>query len=165
MSTLAKLILIVFAVATSNVMTKAQIADSVVGTWRLVSFIEEETESKAAHKNFGDNPLGLLTYTPDGHMMAFLADPSRKPAAAPKPTDAEAAQLYQTMIAYAGRYTLEGEKITHHIDISWNQAWNGTDQWRYVEVKNNRLTLKTAPFVSPFLNKQIVATAIWEQAK
>jgi hypothetical protein len=165
MSTFAKLILIAFAVATSNVMTKAQTADSIVGTWRLVSFIEEETESKAAHKTFGDSPLGLLTYTPDGHMMVFFADPSRKPTAALKPTDAEASQLYQTMIAYAGRYTFDGEKITHHIDISWNQAWNGTDQWRYVEAKNNRLTLTTAPFVSPFLNEQIVATSIWEQAK
>jgi hypothetical protein len=165
MSILRKLALIVFAVGISSVITKAQTADSIVGTWRLVSFIEEETESKAVHKTFGDNPLGLLTYTSDGHMTAFLTDPSRKPTAAPKPTDAEASQLYQTMIAYAGRYTLEGGKITHHIDISWNQAWNGTDQWRYFEVKNNRLTLKSPPFVSPFLNKQIVATAIWEQGK
>ena len=98
-------------------------------------------------------------------MMTILADPSRKAAAGPKPTEAEAAHLYQTMIAYTGRYTLEGEKIIHHIDISWNQALNGTDQVRYVEMKNNRLALKTAPFVSPFWNKQIVATAIWEQAK
>lgn len=146
-------------------MTKVQAADSIVGTWRLVSLFEEETESKAVHKTFGDHPLGLLTYTPDGHMMAFLVDPSRKPTAAPKPTDAEAAQLYQTMVAYTGRYTLEGEKITHHVDISWNQAWNGTDQWRYFEMKNNRLTLKSAPLVSPFSSKEIVATAVWEQAK
>ena len=165
MSTLAKLILTVFAVAASSVMTKVQAADSIVGTWRLVSWIEEETESKAVHKNFGDNPLGVLTYTSDGRMMTIFADPSRKPPAAPKPTNAEAAQLYVTMVAYAGRYTLEGEKITHHIDISWNQAWNGTDQWRYIELKNDRLALKTPPFVSPFLNKEIVASVIWERAK
>jgi hypothetical protein len=165
MSSLAKLALIVFAVAASSVMTKVQAADSIVGTWRLVSWIEEQTESKAVHKNFGDNPLGLLTFTSDGRMMVIMADPSRKPTAAPKPTNAEAAQLYVTMIAYAGRYTLEGEKITNHIDISWNQAWNGTDQWRYFEVKNNLLTAKTPPFVSPFLNKEIVSTAVWEQAK
>jgi hypothetical protein len=124
--TLAKRALIVFAIAAGSVMTKAQTADSIVGTWRLVSFIEEETESKAVHKTFGDNPLGLLTYTSDGHMMTILADPSRKPAAGPKPTEAKTAHLYQTMIAYTGRYILEGEKIIHHIDISWNQALNGT---------------------------------------
>jgi hypothetical protein len=63
MGTLAKRTLIVFAIAAGSVMTKAQTADSIVGTWRLVSFIEEETESKAVHKTFGDNPLGLLTYS------------------------------------------------------------------------------------------------------
>jgi hypothetical protein len=165
MSILAKLILIVFVVAASGAMANVQAADSIVGTWRLVSLFEQETESKAVQKPFGDNPSGLLTYTSDGRMMTILTDPSRKPTAAAKPTDAEAARLYVTMIAYAGRYTLEGEKITHHVDISWNQAWTGTDQWRYFEMKNNRLTLKSAPLVSPFSNKEIVATAVWEQAK
>jgi hypothetical protein len=165
MSILAKLTLIVFVVAASGVMTKVQAADSIVGTWRLVSAFEEETESKAVHKTLGDNPSGLLTYTSDGRVMTILTDSSRKPTAAPKPTDAEAAQLFVTMIAYAGRYTLEGEKITHHIDISWNEAWNGTDRWRYFEMKNNRLALKSPPFVSPFSNKEIVATAVWERAK
>ena len=165
MSALAKLALAMLAVAVSCVMTKGQAADSVVGTWRLVSWVEEETESKAVHKLFGDNPLGFITYTSDGHMMVMFADPSRKPAAASKATDAEAAQLYRTMVAYAGRYTLEGDNVIHHIDISWNQVWNGTDQQRFVEVTSNHLTIRTPPFVSPFLNKQIVATLVWERAK
>ena len=163
MSTLAKLALAMLAVAVSGVMTKAQSAESIVGTWRLVSWIEEETESKAVHKNFGDNPLGFATYTSDGHMMIMITDPSRKRAADPKATDAEAAQLYRTMLAYAGRYTLEGDKITHHVDISWNQL-NG-DLQRFIEVKNNQLTIKSPPFVSSFLNRQIVGTLVWEQAK
>jgi hypothetical protein len=165
MNLLAKLALVMLAVAVSSVMTKGQAADSIVGTWRLVSYIEEETESKAVHKNFGDNPLGFITYTSDGHMMVMFADPSRKPPAARKATDIEAAQLYRTMVAYAGRYTLEGEKVTHHIDISWNQALNGTEVQRFIEVKNNQLTIKSPPFVSSFLNRQIVGTLVWEQAK
>src|SRR5262245_56365210 len=112
MKAIAKLALAMLAVAVSCVMTKGQAAVSVVGTWRLVSWVEEETESKAVHL-FGDNPLGFITYTSDGHMMVMFADPSRKPAAAPKATDPEAAQLYRTMVAYAGRYTLEGDKVIH----------------------------------------------------
>jgi hypothetical protein len=87
----------------------------------------------------------------------------RVAAATPKATDAEAAQLYRTMLAYAGRYTLEGDKITDHVDISWNQL--NIDLQRFVEVKNNQLTIKTPPFMSPFLNKQIVATVVLERAK
>jgi hypothetical protein len=165
MKTAAQLILIAFAIAANDATTKAHAADSIVGTWRLVSFFEEETDSKAVHKAFGDHPFGFLTLTSDGRMMLIIADPSRKPAAAPKPTDAEAAHLHQTMAAYTGSYTLEGQKLTHHVDLSWNQAWNGTDQVRYIEVKNNYLTVKTAPLMSPVLNKEVVATLVWEQAK
>jgi len=165
MNTLVRLTAVIIALAASSVMTKVEAADSVVGTWRLLSWSEEETASKAVHKSFGDNPLGFLTYTADGHMMIMFEDPSRTPAAAPKATDTEAAQLYRTMVAYVGRYTLEGDKIIHHIDVSWNQTWNGTDQQRLIEVKDGHLTIKTTPFVSPFSNKEVVATLVWERAK
>jgi hypothetical protein len=92
------------ALAISTVMSAAWAADPIVGTWRLVSWTEEETDSKVVHKNFGDKPSGLITFTADDRMMLIFTDPGRKPPATPKATDAEAAQLYQTMVAYAGRY-------------------------------------------------------------
>jgi hypothetical protein len=165
MNTIIKLTLAMLAVVTTGVLTKAQAADSIVGTWRLVSVIEEDTESKAVHKAFGENPLGFLTYTSDGHMTGIFTDPARTPAAGPKATDAEAAQLYRTMVAYAGRYTLEGDKITHHVAVSWNQAWNGTNQQRFIEIKDDHLTLKTPPFVSPATGKQIISTLVWERTR
>jgi Lipocalin-like domain len=160
-----KVALTVVALATSILLAKAHAADAVVGTWRLVSWVEEETETKIQHKAFGNNPAGLITYTADGRMMVMFIDPNRKPAAAPKPTDSEAAQLYRTMVAYSGAYIVEGDKVTHKIEVSWNQVWNGTDQQRFFEVKENHLTIRTPPFVSPFLGKQIVATLVWERVK
>ena len=157
--------LTVVALAASILLAKAHAADAVVGTWRLVSWIEEETETKIQHKTFGDNPAGLITYTADGRMMVIFIDPNRKPPAGPKPTDSEAAQLYRTMAAYAGAYVVEGDKVTHKIEVSSNQVWNGTDQQRFFEVKENHLTIRTPPFVSPFLGKQIVATLVWERVK
>jgi hypothetical protein len=161
-----KVLLAVVALATSILLTKAYAADAaLVGTWRLVSWIEEETESKTQHKVFGDNPAGLITYTADGRMMVIFIDPNRKPAGGPNATDNEAAQLYRTMVAYAGAYSVEGKKVTHKIEVSWNQVWNGTDQQRFFEIRDNRLTIKTPPFASPFLGKQIAATLVWERVK
>jgi hypothetical protein len=157
--------LTVVALATSILLAKAHAAAAVVGTWRLVSWIEEEAETKIQHKPFGDNPAGLITYTADGRMMVMFTDPNRKPPAALKATDSEAAQLYRTMVAYSGAYTVEGDKITHKIEVSWNQACNGTDQQRFFEVKENHLTIRTPPLASPFLGKQIVATLVWERVK
>ena len=64
----------------------ARAADPIVGSWSLVSWVEEETESKALHKNFGDNPTGVLTYGADGRMSIIFADPKRTAPASPKAT-------------------------------------------------------------------------------
>jgi hypothetical protein len=53
------------------------------------------------------------------------------------PTDEERAKLEESMIAYAGTYTGDNGKLVHHIDISWNEAWTGTDQDRFYTVGGN----------------------------
>jgi hypothetical protein len=141
----------------------ARAADSVVGAWRLVAVTEEETANKVVHKPLGEHPLGLIIFTADGHVSFIMADPSRKAAAAPKATDAEAAALYRTMAAYSGKYHLDGDKLTNHPEIAWNQAWNGTDQRRIVAISGNTLTVTTAPFVSPFYDKEIVSVLVFER--
>jgi hypothetical protein len=47
------------------------------------------------------------------------------------------------MFAYAGTYSLGVGKVTHHVDISWNELRTGTDQVRLFEVQGNTLTLTT----------------------
>jgi lipocalin-like protein len=143
----------------------SQAAEPLVGSWRLVSWVEVETESKSVHAPFGDNPSGMITYTTDGHMSLFIIDPKRKPPAGPKATDAEADGLYRTMIAYAGAYNTEGNKVTHKIQFSWNQAWTGTNQQRFFEVTDNQLTIKTPPIISPVSGKESVHTLLWERMK
>lgn len=41
-------------------------------------------------------------------------------------TDEEQISLYESIFAYAGTYTVEGEKVTHRVDIWWNQYFTGT---------------------------------------
>ena len=67
-------------IATITVWSTAQASDTVVGSWRLVSWVQEDVEGKAVQTVFGDNPVGVITYTSDGHMSVFVADPKRKPA-------------------------------------------------------------------------------------
>jgi Lipocalin-like domain len=158
------LILSILALNLGLAATQARAAD-IVGTWRLQSWIEQETETKIVHNVFGENPLGSITFTADGHVSVIFINPTRKPPASPKATDAEAAELYRTMVSYAGTYSLEGDKLTNKIEVAWNQAWNGTSQVRFVQIKDDRLTVKTQAFVSPFLNKQIVSTLVFDRVK
>ena len=145
--------------------SQSQAEESLVGSWRLVSWVEVETESKTVRSVFGDNPAGVITYTPNGRMSMFIADTKRKPPSGSKANDAEAVELYRTMIAYSASYSIEGNKVTHKIEVSWNQAWTGTDQQRFVDVKDNQLTIKTPAIISPISGKESINTLVWERLK
>ena len=62
-----------------------------------------------------------------------------------KAMDAGAVDLYRTIIAYSGAYSIDGNKVIYKIEYSWNQAWTGTNQQRFVEVKDNQLTIVNSP--------------------
>jgi hypothetical protein len=64
-------------------------------------------------------------------MSVFIIDPKRKPPAGPKATDAEADDLYRTMIAYSGAYSIEGSKVIHKIEESWSRKFGQRDKWSY----------------------------------
>jgi hypothetical protein len=63
------------------------------------------------------------------------------------------------------RTALTATRVTHEVEVSWNQAWNGTDQQRLIEIKDNRLTIKSPTMVSPISGKQSINTLVWERMK
>jgi hypothetical protein len=60
---------------------------------------------------------------------------------------------------------LDGEKVIHHVDISWNQAWTGTDQIRFYKLDGDILTLTTAPFKTPQDDREGKIVVVWEKMK
>ena len=106
----------------------------IIGTWKLQSLVFEAAATGQRSSPFGDHPNGYLSYSPDGRMYAIGVAEDR-----PKPldlvsTDEEKARLQGSMFAYAGTYLADGEKVVHHVDISWNQSWTGTDLVRFYKV-------------------------------
>jgi hypothetical protein len=67
------------------------------------------------------------------------------------------------MISYAGTYTMDAEKVVHHVDISWNQAWTGTDQVRFYKLEGNALTITSAPNRSPTDGREGRSILVWEK--
>jgi hypothetical protein len=58
------------------------------------------------------------------------------------------------MIAYSGTYTLDDEKVIHHVDVSWNQAFTKTDLIRFYKLANGILTITAGPNPTPFREKK-----------
>jgi len=79
-------------------------------------------------------------------IVLVVRNPRPKPESIEKTTDQERADLFRTMTAYAGTYRFDGEKIEHHIDLSWNEVWTGTTQVRSVKREGERLVYTTPPF-------------------
>ena len=141
-------------------------ADSLVGTWRLVSFSRTVLDTGETSDIFGKSPSGYISYDADGHMQVLLVKEGRtRPTDLAKLTDPERAELFKGMVAYAGTYAFDGTTVTHHIEVSWNQAWTGTDQKRDVKLEGDRITLTTHPAPSSSDGKMSVSRLVFERAQ
>ncbi len=69
------------------------------------------------------------------------------------------------MVSYAGTYSIEGDEIIHHVEISWNESWSGTQQRRLVRFEHDRLALSTHPSPDPIDGKLSVRSMVWEKLK
>jgi Lipocalin-like domain len=137
----------------------------VVGTWRLKSFVREIVGTGERYNQLGEHPQGFLGYSNDGRMYAILVAGDRIKPHEEAPTDEERVKLHKSMIAYAGTYTIDGGKVVHHVDISWNGARTGTDQVRFYKLEGDTLTIRTAPNKSPVDGREGVGILVWEKAK
>jgi hypothetical protein len=134
-----------------------------LGTWKLQSFTDEDLETGEKTNLFGVHPSGYLSYGPDGRMYAILLKEGRNAPDALVPTDAERVDLYSGLIAYAGTYSIEGDKVSHHIDASWNQSWTGTTQVRQFRIDGNSLYIRTLPAKNPMTGKESSAVLVWNK--
>jgi hypothetical protein len=161
----AALVLLAVVVAT-EVPVRAEDANPLVGTWRLVSFDREIVATKEVVHAFGGHATGFAIYTANGRFMSMYIDSTRKPPAQPMATDSEAIDLYRSMSAYAGSYRVEGDTFIWHVDIASNQTDNGLETRRHFKVDGDRLTYSTEPLQNAFLSNQMVsARLVWERLK
>jgi Lipocalin-like domain len=138
-------------------------SDALIGTWKLISFVQEVAETGERSHAMGPHPDGYLSYAKDGRMSMIAVEADRIRPREAVPSAAERAQLYDTLAAYAGTYTVEGNTVIHHVDISWNDGWTGTDQVRFFTLDGGTLTIKSTPTKSPGDGREVVWTAVWQK--
>jgi Lipocalin-like domain len=140
--------------------------EKLYGTWRLVSDVRKDVETGAMTDNFGKHPQGFLSYGRDGRMSAIeVAEQRPKPTDLSKMDDSVRAALFRTMLAYGGTFSFDGKVVTHHVDISWNNNWTGSDQIRNVRLEGNRLYITTNVQPSPIDGKLSIGILTWEKVE
>jgi hypothetical protein len=142
-------------------MKAVAVGNPVLGTWKLKSYVVTAGSGEKSAP-YGEHPIGYLSYSADGRMQAIGALSGRIVPHNLTLTDEERVALHETMFAYAGTYSLEASKVTHHVDISWNEVWNGTDQVRFYEVNGITLTL-TSHAIDPTSGREAQYVVAWEK--
>ena len=134
-----------------------------VGTWKLKSYVREVAATGERYNERGEHPNGYLSYSADGRMYAIITWENRITPRDVVPTDEERIKLFSTMISYAGTYTFDAEKVVHHVDISWNQNWTGTDQVRFYKLDGNTLTITSALSRNFTDGREGRSSLVWEK--
>jgi Lipocalin-like domain len=135
--------------------------DKLLGTWKLVSVSSTASTGERSETPYGRSPTGFLTYTVDGRVTALISYDGRKLLAFGGGTLEEQAEAFKTFLAYAGRYTLSGEEVTHHVEVSSIQNYVNKDLIRNVKFQGDRIILVTPP--TPVNGKIQTVELIWQR--
>lgn len=150
--------------------SKATAADF-VGTWRLLDYSFLHEDGSIEHP-WGTSVRGYLLYSAEGYMSGNLSPASdwasRRARLASAIKSHGGAGAFRRAgrrdyIAYAGRYTVEGDTVTHHVEASLFPNWVGRPEVRYYEFEGDTLTLRTGTIRSG--KHTIIAQLVWQRVR
>ena len=126
----------------------------IVGTWRLVETEARDPDGSPlpAHlAPYGPQPMGIVTFTADGRMMAVLCD-GRPELAAGWPK--------REYNSYCGNYRLDGDTLVTRVDAASDPS-RFVDQVRRVSFDGDRIVLRPPVDTIDGVDRQRVL--VWEK--
>lgn len=151
----------------------AMAAESLVGTWRLISYHTRALDAGIRYP-FGQHARGYLIYSPEGFMSVAIMREDRQAVTTPWDETANPFQVRSWLpvrrlirllryilaatryISYSGRYTVAGATVIHHVEVSQMPGLLQTNQERSFELRDNCLVLTAE-------NAAIRQQLVWER--
>lgn len=136
---------------------------ALLGTWKMVSWTRERVATGEVADALGPDPIGYISYQPDGHMTALVVRRNRLCAPGRALTVAEKVELFDGMLAYAGTYTVRDGQVVHHVEASWNEVWTGTDLVRPFHLEGDDLVIAGAPSKDPATGEDVIYRIVFRR--
>lgn len=129
----------------------------IIGAWHLVdTYILNPDGTHTLTQ--GPEPTGIVLYTADGYMNAITRWGTREFPASKANEDK--ARMFDTYLSYAGRWTLDGNTVTHHIEHALDPNTHGLERKRDIEYQGDRMVYSGLA-ASDGISKGIV---VWQRA-
>lgn len=107
--------------------------DDIKGRWYIQSWTQEYDDGRVVHP-FGEKLEGFIEYG-DGTMFCLVTRSPRTLFTSGgqwDASDADKAAAYNEYLSYAGAYSLEGDYVTHHVELAIFPNWQGGKQRRQI---------------------------------
>jgi len=124
--------------ATAFASARAQ-ETSLTGSWKLIGYQVEAKDTGKKIPAMGDHPTGRVIFTADHRVAFVLTGEGRKSGK----TDAEKAELLNTLVAYTGIEQIQGNEWCTQVEAAWNPEWVGSVQCREFRLEGDRLEVLT----------------------
>jgi hypothetical protein len=116
-----------------------------VGSWALVSWKLTASDGQSEFP-YGEDAVGSIIYTENGHMAAHLMRRRRNLFASENRRDStleERSAAFLDYFSYCGPYTVQPDEqtVTHHVLACSSPNWVSTDRVRTFRLSGDLLTL------------------------
>ena len=78
-------------------------------------------------------------------------------------TPEEKRSAAETYLSYSGKYTFEGDRVLHHVEVSFFPNRVGTTQVRHLTLSGDTVTLRTPEML--INGEQQTAELVWQRAE
>ena len=142
--------------------------NEIIGTWKLLSYIEVPVGGEEYLFPLGKNPKGILIFSPDGYMSVQISvknplkyDSEDRFSA----TDDRIAARSKEYIAFTGKYKTDNvlSHVIYNIETALNPNWEGVKQVRKLDFEGDILYQKS---VEPISSKgqMVHAYMTWQRS-
>lgn len=108
---------------------------ALLGAWKLVSVRSHSEDRAVALDMHGPAPRGFAMFGADGRMMVIITGSGEAPN--------------RGVAAYTGRFSAGQGRLVTKVDAAWHPSWEGSEQHRFLEMRNDELTVVTPPLDHP----------------
>jgi Lipocalin-like domain len=124
----------------------ATLAEALVGTWQLERWELVYADGRPPECPLGEDAIGFLIYSPDGHVSASLARARRAPL--DRGDDGAKARAFDAYFGYAGHYAVRDGAVVHTVAMAPDPALTGVETVRQVALSGDRMVLTGPDFTA-----------------